>query len=98
MAKTATVMINGEEKKLAYPVGALIKLETQYGIKMADLGKDGNSESLDVILKMIWAGLIHENPELTVDELGFMIDITELPEIAAKFGDIFGSMTKNSQK
>lgn len=93
--KTVDVMLD-KERKLAFPLMALIRLKKEHGIQMADLKDKEKAQDVEVILAIIWAGLIHEQPDLTYEEVGYMIDISELPAISEKLSEVFGSMNEKN--
>lgn len=96
--KKVEIMLD-KKRHLAYPVYALIKLKKEYGIELKDLQDKDKAEDLETILAVVWAGLIHEDKSLTMEELGFMLDITQLPEISQKIAEVFEAMNqKNLQK
>ncbi|APT46585.1 hypothetical protein [Bacillus safensis] len=96
--KTVDVMLD-KERKLAFPIMSLIRLKKEHGIQLKDLQDKEKAEDMETILAIIWAGLVHEEPELTMDEVGYMIDITELPTISEKLSVVFQGMNeKNLQK
>jgi hypothetical protein len=99
MAKTAKVIIGEKERTLAFPIMSLIKLKKEFGIQLKDLQDEEKAQDMETILAIIYAGLIHEDKELDFEELGYMIDITDLPEISQKLSEVFKGMNeKNLQK
>lgn len=96
MANGVKVNIGDKERTLKYPVMALIKLKKDFGIQLSDLQDEAKAQDMEVILSIIYVGLIHEDRELDFEELGYMIDINELPHIAQKLSEAFkGSKEKN---
>lgn len=91
MAKTVAITLD-KERNLAYPIMSIIRLKNEHGLELKDLTDEKKAQDIEVILKVIWAGLIHEDKELTVEDVGYMIDITELPEISAKLTEVFESI------
>ena len=96
MAKKVPVMIADKERTLAYPIMSLIKLKKDFGIQLKDLQDEEKAQDMETILAVIYVGLIHEDKELTFDDLGYMIDVTELPEISSKLSEVFAGM--NAEK
>lgn len=98
MAKQVPITLD-KERTLAFPLMSLVRLKKEYGIELKDLQDEKKAQDIETILTVIWAGLIHEDRELTVEDVGYMIDITELPEVSEKLSEIFRSMNeKNLQK
>lgn len=83
-----------KERTLAYPIFALIRLKREQGVELKDLQDDDKSQDLEVILSVIWAGLIHEDKDLTVEQVGYMVDLSDIPDISEKMGRIFSGMSK----
>lgn len=97
MAKTAKIQLD-KERTLAFPLMALIRLQKEHGIKLADLQDEEKAQDLEVILAIIWAGLIHEDKELSIEDLGYMLDLSELPEITKALGEVFNGMNDKELK
>lgn len=95
MAKKVEITLD-KERTLAFPLMSLIRLKKEYGIELKDLADENKAQDIETILTIIWAGLIHEDKELTLDDVGYMIDITELPEVSSKLSEIFKSMTEKN--
>lgn len=90
---TGTINFNNEQVKLKFPLYSLIKLEDVYGVKLADL--EHNSDSVSLIAKLVWAGLLYKNPDLTLDEVAMQFDISDLSDIA---GAISSAVSKTVGK
>lgn len=98
MANKAVIQLD-KERKLAFPIMSLIRLKKEYGIQLKDLQDEEKAQDMETILAIIWAGLIHEDKELSFEELGYMIDINMLPSISEKLSEVFAGMNeKNLQK
>lgn len=93
MAKTAKVMLD-KERTLKYPVFSLIRLQKEHGIKLTDLSDEKKAQDLEVIVALIWAGLIHEDKELTLEDVGNMIDLSDLTDLSTVMADVLGNATK----
>lgn len=89
MAKGVKVTIGDKERTLKFPVMSLINLKKNFGIQLSDLQDEEKAQDLETILAIIYSGLIHEDKELTFEELGYMIEINELPHIAEKLSEAF---------
>lgn len=92
MAKGVKVNIGDKERTLKFPIMSLIKLKKEFGIQLSDLQDEKKAQDLETILAIIYSGLIHEDKELTFEELGYMIEINELPEIAEKLSEAFADV------
>lgn len=98
MAKKVVPITLDKERHLAYPVMSLIRLKKEYGIQLSDLQDEEKAQDLETILAVIWAGLIHEDKDLTLEDVGYMIDVTDLPAISEKLTEIFKSMNEGNLK
>lgn len=86
--KVIKITLGGTEMKMKYTLLSMVKLEKE-GIRIQELGEQ---MSLESVLKVLWAGLITFQPELTVDEVGAMVDIADLSEITEKLTEAFGGL------
>lgn len=89
MAKGVKVTIGEKERTLKFPLMAIIKLDKDFGVKLTDLQDEEKAQDLETILAIIYSGLIHEDKDLSYEELGYMIEINELPHIAEKLSEAF---------
>lgn len=97
MAKTAKIKLD-KVRTLRFPLMSIIKLKKERGIQLSDLQDEEKAQDFEVILGIAWAGLIHEDPELTFEEAGNIIDLSDLQELSEKLGDIFASMGEKELK
>lgn len=95
MAKKVEITLD-KKRKLAYPIMSLIRLKKEHGLELTDLQDEAKAQDIEVILKVIWAGLIHEDQELTVEQVGYMIDIADLPEVSTKLTEVFQGMNQKN--
>ncbi len=76
-------------RTLYFDFNAFIELEEIYGdIKTALEGVEGLK--LKPIRDMIWAGLIHEDEQLTPKQVGKMLNMANIHEIASKITEALG--------
>lgn len=85
-----------KERNLAFPLMSLVRLKKEYGLSLQDLADEQKAQDIENIIKVIWAGLIHEDKELTVEDVGYMIDISELPAVSEKISMMFKDMTSKN--
>jgi hypothetical protein len=78
--KKTPIQIGNETKNLFYDLNAFAELEEIYGSveKAMDALTKG---SVKAIINILWAGLIHENENLTQKEVGKMFDLSSMNEI-----------------
>lgn len=78
-------------RTLKYDLNALILLEENLGVTIDKLGEV--QMGLRTLRTLIWAGLIHEDPELTQEQVGSWIDISNIHTIREKFIEAFRAAT-----
>lgn len=75
------------ERHLRFDVNAMIALEEATGLSVADgLPK---KMSLRQVRALLWAALVHEDPDLTEAQVGGMIGPANLSEVTAALGRAF---------
>lgn len=89
--KPVKVKINGKVYKFKYTINSLCELEetTQYK-DMSQLMAASQAGSIAAVRAMVWAGLIWDNPDLTIDEVGeSMGDLQGMQKFADAVGKAF---------
>jgi len=73
------VLKDGKTRQLRYEWSSLCRLKREHGISAFDIGREQLLGSVDPlkITGLVWAGLIHAEPELTIAEVEELIDISE---------------------
>lgn len=95
MAKEKTVVnVAGKERTVKFPVSALIKMKKETGISLSDLQDEEKVQDIETIVAIIWAGLVTDDPSLTVDELAESIELNELSEVAQKVMSVINAQAK----
>jgi len=79
-------------RKLRYNLNALAELEDKLGTSLSDLDED--KMGVKQIRTFLWAGLIHEDPEITEQEVGEMVDFENMEYINEKITEAFSKATK----
>jgi hypothetical protein len=84
--------------KLKFTKKAIYRLEKEKDVKMGDLQKMGDPSEFrfSLIIDLIWAGRLYDNPALTVDQVMEDIDFANIDEYSEAiaeaaeqaFGDI----------
>lgn len=79
------ITLNNTKMELRFDLNAMIELEDRYGSidEAFQKAQEGNMKALRTL---IWAGLIHSNPELTEQEVGSWIDIKGLQSMTEELG------------
>lgn len=78
---------------LKYDLNALEAIEEKLGVELKDMDKV--KMGIKNIKAILWAGLIHEDEDLTERQVGAMVDVTNLEEVQEKVSEAF-SMAKNA--
>ena len=87
MKKGVTIILD-RPRTLRYGLNALAKVEDITGKNI--MGLDLNNVSIKDLLAIIYAGLYHEDKELTVEKVGDFIDeYSNITEVAEKLGEAF---------
>ena len=82
IAPTVTVTLD-KERTLKFGYGAYIKLEEVTGKPIGELLDARNLTSATGVRDFIWAGLLHEDPDLTRDQVADMLSFDRLVELQA---------------
>jgi len=80
---------DGKTRQLRYEWPSLCRLKREYGISAFDVGREqllGNVDPIK-ITGLIWAGLIHENKDLTMDEVENLVDISNVMSLMETVGE-----------
>lgn len=80
--KPITVEVAGKERKVKFPVSAFIRLKHEHGIVLKDLQNDDKIQDVETIIAIIWAGLVTDDPTLTVEYLADNMELSELSDVA----------------
>ncbi len=93
----ATITLSdGKERVLRYSIGTMKKLRDKF---KASLFKGGlNDIDEDKLPVLIWHGLVHEDPSLTLEQVEELIDAQMLPYVMSRFFLAFGGKAKNEPK
>jgi hypothetical protein len=81
-----------KKRNLRYTMNALAEIEDQLGVPLSEMG------NLKMTIKnvriILWSGLIHEDKELTPEDVGNMVDLGNFEEVQQKVAEAF-AMAKN---
>lgn len=82
MSKGVELELDGKKYLIRYTMNSMIEMEDRFG-SVENIGKlQTENPSLKTIRFLIWLGLQYKHPELTEEDIGNMIDMTEMPMIA----------------
>lgn len=71
-AKKHTVFLD-KEREIIYDLNAFAEVEEKLGITFQEAMKQFQNVSVKVLRTFLWAGLIHEDNQLTEKEVGKMV-------------------------
>lgn len=94
---TVTVTLGGKERHLRLDFNALVALEDKLGRSL--LGDDGlQIHSLREIRALLWACMLHEDPDVTEEEVGSWINAGEIATLEAAVKGITGAALVQSEE
>lgn len=77
------VVIGGQTRHLLYDLNALCTLKA-HGINLL-APSDGDTEDPVVLRALLWAGFLHESPDLAVETVGRWVTMDRIGELAETF-------------
>lgn len=80
-----------KKRNLRYTLNSLAEIEDKLGVPLSKMGEI--DLGIKSIRTMLWAGLIHEDVELTETEVGNMVDFSNLEEVQKKVSEAFAAAT-----
>ena len=97
--KSVPIELGGKTRNLRFTFNALVALEDDLGISISDIGELlSGSVRLKSLRSLIWAGLLHEDKELTPDGIGEWLDFSMLAMVAEKLRDAFEAAFAEKEK
>ena len=90
-------LTDGVERTIKFTLNALAELEDRYG-SVDEAFKQLDNNSIKAVRCILWAGLIHEDPELTEQQVGNLIDIQYMQELMASLGEAFDADMPEHEK
>lgn len=85
-------------RRLRFTLNSLAELEDKLGVGIQEIGEVLSNPRMKDLLLLLWAGLIHEDEELTVERVGNMIDLSNMDMLSDKLGEAFSASNGSSQK
>lgn len=79
-----------KERTLFFDLNALVALEEQ-GVDIATISE---GVKMSQVRGILWAGLIHEDKELTIEEVGTMVTLENIQEVSEAVGKAFSANGK----
>lgn len=77
-------------RKLRYDTNALAELEDVFGKPLGELFQDQDVVKLagvKTLRALFWAGLLHEQPDLTIKQAGELMDYSDIQTIGEKVAE-----------
>jgi hypothetical protein len=81
-----TIQLGGKERHLLITMNSLIAIEEKTGRNVLEGDIIPEKMALKDVRLLVWAGLLHEEPNLTLEEAGAMIRLDSLATLAAALG------------
>jgi len=84
------IELGGKTRHLRYTFNALMTLEDELEVPLSDIGKVlTGSVSVKTLRTVLWAGLIHEDKELTQEQVGEWADFSVFSQVVDGFTKAF---------
>lgn len=90
-------LTDGVERTIKFTLNAMAELEDRYG-SVEEAFKQLDNNSIKAVRCILWAGLIHEDPDLTEQQVGNLIDIQYMQELMTSLGDAFDADMPEAEK
>lgn len=90
-------LTDGVERTIKFTLNAMAELEDRYG-SVDEAFKQLDNNSIKAVRCILWAGLIHEDPDLTEQQVGNLIDIQYMQELMASLGEAFDADIPEPEK
>ena len=89
-SKTVKITLNdGVERTIKFTLNALAELEDKFGSVQAAFDKLEKENSMKALRAVLWAGLLWKEPDLTEKQVGDLIDLSLMQDIAQSLNDAF---------
>ena len=93
---TVTLELGGQTRRLRYDLNAIAEIGERLGIKVRlnHLLEDLFDQTLPLstVRTILWAGLVHENNDLTEEMVGAWVDQDNLAQVVEGFTKLFGGI------
>jgi hypothetical protein len=81
------IKLGNEEYKLRFDSSAIYSLEEKTGQTLSQMALSLGNASFVATCHMLWAGLLHGQPDITVSQVIRMVDLRDLNTIAEKLNE-----------
>lgn len=86
--RAVALALGGAKRSLFYDLNALCRLKVEHRINVLVPGDEDTQDPV-TLRALIWAGLLHEAPDLTVEAVGGWIGVGDLGRCAEAFAEAF---------
>lgn len=84
--KTGVKVKLDRQRTLRLTMRGIMALEDETGLTLTEVGERVRAGSFRTIVAIVWAALLHEDPELTIEAAADLMDKGDLTEIAEAAG------------
>lgn len=93
--KNLVDIILDKERHLKFNLNALILAEKITGKKLSELGNNEQAFDLEFLRAMVFVGLLSEDKDLTIEQVGELIDMENIEYVANKLGEAMQSLKRS---
>ena len=86
-AKAIPITLGGKQHTIRITNRSIVEIEDRFGLTMIEAGERLQKGSLKTIAALLWAGLLHETPQLSFDDVLGKIDLHDLETPAKAVAD-----------
>lgn len=92
--RTVTIELGGKERHLKYDLNAIAEIGERLKITISfkNFVQDLMSQQIpfSALRVILWAGLRHEDPDLTPEQVGAWVDLDNVQQVTDRFFTLFG--------
>ena len=92
--RTVTIELGGKERHLKFDLNAIAEIGERLDITISfeNFVKDLMSTQIpfSALRVILWAGLRHEDPDLTPEQVGAWVDLDNMQQVMDRFFTLFG--------
>ena len=81
-------------RNLRFTLNSLAEIEDRLGVPLSKMSEV--ELGIKSVRTMLWAGLIHEDPDLTETEVGNMVDFDNIEYVQTKVTEAFAAATEKN--
>ena len=85
MLRTVAIQLD-KPRRLKYDLNAFALLKEQHGINLFE-SDDKRLQDPAAVRAILWAGLVHEDPAVTIGAVGSFVDLGNLREVSEKVAE-----------